>query len=444
MPLSDIIDMQISLDTAGITQAGFGMPLILSANAAFGERVRTYSDLDGVDDDFAVTTPEYLAAQAIFAQDPKPPTIAIGRRALKPTQRWKLSIATVLNNTAYKVRVNSQIATFTSGGAATEENIVAGLVSAINALTDDTLTASDQTTFVRLTGNAAGNWNGVEILDNQGRTGSAAPSYLLLEQDHADPGVATDLAAILTENDTWYGLYNLYNSKAEVQAIAAWTESNEKLFLADTQDTVVITTAVGGTDVADDLKDSSYFRTAAVYHPANDEFLGAAILGRCLPLDPGSETWMFKTLAGVAVYTLTSTHLTNLRAKNCGYYYSINDRAITAQGKVASGEFIDTVRFRDWFKARTQERMFLTMLNNEKVPYTDPGINLLAADLKAQISEGIAVGGIATDPEPTVTVPKARDAAPADKAARLLRGLKFTYTLAGAIHKVEVRGNVSA
>ncbi len=115
MPLSDHVSIVLTKDTVGIALAGFGVPLILSAQASWTERVRFYSDLPSVADDFALTTsPEYLAAQALFSQTPKPKQIAIGRAANKPTQKYQINISTVAANNHYLLNVAGQGVTATA------------------------------------------------------------------------------------------------------------------------------------------------------------------------------------------------------------------------------------------------------------------------------------------------------------------------------------------
>jgi len=443
MPLSDIITINIVTETAGVTAAGFGVILILSADAAFVERVRSYTSITALAVDFASTTGTYKAANAIFAQNPKVEKVMVGRLALKPTQQWAIDIGTagVLNSTAYKVQVRSNIATFTSDASATEAEIIAGLVSAINALSGDTVTASDQTTFLRIAGNTAGSWDRVMVLNPDGNPDVGV--YLSITPDHADPGVATDLAAIAAVDNTWYAIVNPWGSKLMNLAIAAYAESAKKLFLCDVQDSATITAAAGGTDLADELKDAAYARTAAIYHPDNEAMAAAAWGGKCLPFDPGSETWKFKTLAGVSAASLTATHQTNLEAKRCNYYYNVAGVNITSQGVVAANEFIDVIRFRDWLEARMSERIFFRLATLKKIPYTDRGYAVIEGEIRAQLDEGVDVGGLSSDPAPVVTVPKVIDANPVDKAARLARGFLFNATLAGAIHKLVINGTIT-
>lgn len=436
MPLNDIVDVTITTDSARVKQAGFGIPLILSATAAFAERVREFAEAaDIVAAGLPATSPEYLAAQAMFSQNPRPPKVLIGRATRLPTQRFIVTVKSVLNTTAYKLKVNGTEVTFTSDATATTDEIRTGLQGAINAL-GLALTVNNEigTSDITITANVAGAWFRIEV---------TTPTLLGIVQNHADPGAAADLTELKAVNNDWYGLMCLFPSAAYVAAIAGWAEANDKIFIQQTQDSPVPDTAAGGTDVGSTLATAAYMRTALIYHPDNGAFVDAAWMGKCLPLDPGSETWKFKTLSGVAATQLTGAQVTNLKAKNANYYYAVGGVNITADGKVSGNEWIDTIRGRDWLEARMAERIFGTLANAAKVPFTDKGIGVIEADVRAQLREGVAVGLLSDNPMPTVTVPKAADSSATDKANRILRGLTFSATLAGAIHEVRITGRVS-
>jgi hypothetical protein len=112
-------------------------------------------------------------------------------------------------------------------------------------------------------------------------------------------------------------------------------------------------------------------------------------------------------------------------------------------GLVAANEYLDVVRFRDWLTSRLQERIFARLAGNKKIPFTDTGIAIIEAEIRGQLDEGVQVGGLAADPEPTVTVPLASAVTTANKQARHLTPVYFTATLAGAIHKLTIEGTVS-
>lgn len=451
MSLSDIANVSITSATVGVTAQGFGEPMVLSYNATFPERARSYSDLaDMVTDGFATTDPEYLAASALMAQATKVESWTIGKGALPPTQVYKISAKTATAGQEYGLRIGADAISVTAGSGtfASNDEIITDLNAAIQAA--DGYATNGYTSavaggagvkYITLTANAAGSWIGVCTDD---------ADHLDVCQTHADPGVATDLTAINAYDSTWYGLINPWNSTAMIMAVAAWAESNEKLFVAADCDTraanlsLAADTALAAAGSAMcRAKTAAYARTAVIYHPDSAEFADAAWLGKCLPYDPGSETWNFKTLAGVDAVSITTTHRTNVLAKYGSVYHTVAGVNTTEGSTVAANEFIDVVRFRDWLKARMQERIFARLVNTKKIPYTDSGIAVIEAEVRGQLDEGVEVGGIATSPEYEVTVPKASACSAADKTARTLRNVKFSCTLAGAIHKLYITGVIS-
>lgn len=444
MPLSDIANVQISLQTGGLTQQGFGTAMILGYPSGWTERSRTYSSITGVAADFATTSPEYKAANAYFSQSPRPEQLVIGRGTLKPTMIFKLTVASVNNSQKYSVIFNNTQYDVTSDPTATNDEIVTLLQAALAAPATAAgftaaITGTAPNTALTVTGNTAGNWCSFYPTD---------PALLTLLQTTLNPGIATDLDAIVVENNDWYALITLYNSSACVTAAAAWTESKDKIYGAQVTDSECATVAAGiATDISKALQTAAYFRTFDLYHPDNGQFIDAATFGRLLPYTPGSETWRGKTLAGISAmgtippFKLTETWRQNLIAKNAGYYYTIAGRNITAEGKVAAGEWIDTIRGRDRLKYRIQEAVALVVMNADKVPYTDAGIgkidNAIRGCLRLSVTDGFLTDNY------TVIVPTAASQALVDKAARILRGYSFTAPIAGAIHVAYITGTLT-
>lgn len=442
-PLSDIVVVNITAQVGGLTQQGFGTPLILGYTPTWVERVRYYSDLAGIATDLGSTSPEYKCAQAVFGQTPRPERLAIGRGSSKPTQRYKLSIVSVVSSKDYTVRLNGTDYTINSGVGATNDSIAGAINTAISAA----CTAAGFTSSVigavgsqqvQVLGNAAGNWCSF------GLANAGALPYLKVMQDHADPGIGADLDAILLEDTQWYALLTMFNSSACVQAAATWTQANERLYLAETQDSEVPTVSVGAaTDVAKVLSVAGSERAPLIYHPIGQEFAAAAWAGRVLPLTPGSEAWKFKTLSGVSAQSYTTTHLTNCRNKRANFYYSIAGRSITSEGTTPSTSlpFVDIVRFRDWLRVRLQENLFLLLANADKVSFDDVGITKVLGVIRGVLEEARSNGAIT--PDFTVSVPKAASVNPVDKANRELKNVTFSVTYTGAVHKVVINGVIT-
>lgn len=196
--------------------------------------------------------------------------------------------------------------------------------------------------------------------------------------------------------------------------------------------------------IAFQLFSGGFARTFLLYHQdADDDFPECAWFGRVLPLEPGSETWKFKTLATISYSNLSTTQSQNARNKKANTYEFIGGRGITREGTVSAGEFIDIIRGVDWLTARIQEFVYSVLVNNNKVPYTNAGIAVIQAEVKRALQLGIDNNFLSSDPEPEVTVPDAASVPPTDKANRILRNVQFNATLAGAIHAVEIQGIVT-
>jgi len=443
--LTDYVTITITQNTVGITRAGFGVPMILSATAAYTERIRFYTDLASVAVDFAVTTSaEYLAANAMFSQNPAPPRIAIGRSALKPTQITQLTAVNPTGNLnyVYKLTVRGKgfadtVVTFTSDGTPTDAEYAAGIVAALNGVASKNYTATGAASPVSVTGTNPGDWFSIEVGD---------PATQKATMTHADPGVATDLAAIALENSSWYALYTLYNSKLYAIAAAGWIESaGLKIYVCESQDTNSITTAVTNGELLDTIKTNAYARTLGFYHPSPANMAGAALLGRCLPIDAGSVTFFGKTLAGVAPVNLTATHRQNLTDRRASSYETVAGVNITFGGQVGSTTtgFLDVRRDLDWLQDDMSKAVFGMIVGANKVLFTDAGIAMVETEVRGSLKRATDRGILAENPAFVVTVPAAADVDSGNKAARTLPNVKFSGTLAGAIHKVQLVGTVS-
>ena len=442
MSLDSIVQVTIGSTTVNVTAAGFGLPLICSANATFPQRYRTYTDLAGVvTDGFATTSPEYLMATQLKSQSPAGPTFAIGRLENKPTQVYTVEIATLVADTDYSIIVEGEGVTTTTvtvdSASLTDTALATALASGIDAVTGANFTAaSGATTTVTATGDAAGNWFSLEVVGVSGN--------MEIQQTQVDPGYSADLTAIANENNDWYFILNPYDSEPIINGIAAYAEANSKIYFASTNDSRSGNDALGGADPLDDLKTSAYDRSTGIYHPSPAGFAGASWCGGGAAKDPGSLNWNFMQLSALAATDVTSTHKTNIEAKYGNFYTTIAGLNVTqGGGKVGSGEYIDVIRGDDWVVARIQEGIYAKLVALDKIPYTDAGIAIVQNEVESVMKQAVRMGIYAASPAPVVTVPRVIDVVTADKASRTLRDVNFTATRAGAVNSVIVTGVVS-
>jgi hypothetical protein len=429
MSLKDIVNVTISRDTKSVSRAGFSTINILGIHRAFTALITYYSNMTAVLLDFKSTDLEAVAASNIFSQSPTVTRLAISRRPTGDTA--VVTVATVADSTLYTVTINGTAFTFTSDGTATNLEIALGLVTAIN-LGAEPVTATD---------NVDGTFD--LVADVAGVFYTCTVDSNLAVNFTATGTVADNIAAIQQENDDWYALVLTDRTQANVEAAAAYIETVTKIFLTASADLDILNTtdSADTTTIAAVLKAASYARSGVFYHAnAATAYPEASLLGVILPLDPGSYTSAFKTLAGITVDTLTDTQKINALAKKVNIYVEVGGVNITREGTVAEGEYIDIIILIDWAQARITEGVFSVLVNAPKVPITDAGIASIEAAITTVIQLGVTRGGFAEGY--TVTVPLAANISVADKAARTLNGVTFDAELTGAIHALAIQGTV--
>ena len=418
--------MQISRETTPVSRAGFNTPLFIATHSAFKERARVYSSLVAVGEDFSSTSNVYIAASRMFGQELVPSQIVIGRRQIGS---FTVSVAQALNSTQYKVTINDVDYTYTSNANATVTEIVAGLDAAydVSPITGITLTDNLDGTFV-ITSTV--DWS---FKAGTNLTASAAPS----SETWVDA-----LAAVETENSGWFGLTIESHDEADVLAVAGAIEGRKKIFGTSTDEAAVKTTST--TDILSQLKALGYDKTFCIFsETADTAFPECALMAYQLQEQPGSNTWAYKDITGVPVSKLSSTASTNISNKNGITFEEIGGARATTEGKMVGGEYIDVMVFALWLEARMVERIWFRLANSKKIPYTNSGATIIEAEIRAQLTEGVRVGGIAEAPAFQVYVPNVLNLEQALRASRIFEGITFEARLAGAIHRIKIKGTVS-
>src|SRR5690606_15532204 len=125
----------------------------------------------------------------------------------------------------------------------------------------------------------------------------------------ADAGYDDDLGTLRLVDDDWYFILLDVNSEANVDLVAAWAETQTKIFVAQTQDTGELD---GTGTLLSGLEALAYERTGTLVVDAIQEYGAAAWVGTVAPKDPGSVTWKFRKLTGVTPQSLTTTQETNV------------------------------------------------------------------------------------------------------------------------------------
>ncbi|MGQ0285861.1 DUF3383 family protein [Pasteurellaceae bacterium 22721_9_1] len=439
-----LVNVQIELGTTAIQGKSFSDMLILAKHSLATGRIMVVTDANQLLDlGLPPTDPLYLATSAAFAQGSHVSQVFIGR---VKANRYELDLSEIKSGNKFKAKV--QVLTngnykshdvevsFTSSASAT----TTALKSSLEGLSSPiTVSASGSTLTIEPTGNAD-----VVLTDIQG--GVLTATYT--------ENFTVALAACAKENNRWYGLGLASREQSEVLKVADWAEANGKLFLTASADPNILVPS-SNTDLASVCKEKNYFRTAVMYsHKAESEYPDMALMSYCFTFYPGAENWNLKKLAGVSHSPLAEGEFIAAKNKNCTTFENFNDSfSVTQGGKVAGGEWIDVIRFRDWLLQEIQINTTSAMINAYgKLPYTDAGIEVIGQSIRQALDLGVARGGIAPVEldesgaevkNYVITLPKAASVSDNNKALRILQDVKFSARLAGAINVTEIKGNLA-
>ncbi|HEX3161161.1 MAG TPA: DUF3383 family protein [Pseudolabrys sp.] len=447
-----IVSVQIALSTTAIKEKSFSDLLVVGPHALSVGRVMVVTGADqllemGVDD----TDPLYMAVRDVFKQIPTINQVYIGRAQADDVD---ITVTKAVVGNVYTLTIGwrdtttfdviTQQVSYTALVADTDVLIAAGLAAAVAAVLPALpVTAVATGPTITISSNVPGDAFSV-----------TTAGALALVTPVSTESMTDALAAIRAENDDWYGIVLTSRDEADQLDAAQWTEANEKLLGISSNDPGILDGA-STTDIAAKLQQGQFFRTHVWFHrPIDFEWLESAIAGNRFTFYPGGETWANTRLAGITYDTLAEGESIAARNKNANTFEPFRNFAITQGGKVAAGEWIDVIRFRDWLAEQIKINVVSTLINADgKVPYTDPGIQLIVAAMRKALDLGVSRGGIAPEehdepnnrviPSYLVEYPASVNVPFNDKANRILKDVKFTARLAGAIHVVEIKGNLT-
>ena len=430
MALGEIVDVQISRDIPTVDRVGFGTLLFLTEDSTFSAGVvNQYGTLDEVGDDYATDSLPYLAAQAAFAQDSGLSVFKVGHKATGDD--WPTAIADV------EATDPNWYALFIDSRSDADIEAVAGNIEARDKL------------FLAAT-SAAG------VIDPQDDTDLAST---LLSNNYSRTALTYHTRAFSDGNTALYADVEV-TAAVDAAAYTITVNDTDYTHTADAEDTVdSIASALADLVDADSaVSASADGDVVSVVHTDKEDpfsisvsgdlslsfpiaFPEAAWAGLQLPEDPGATTWAFKTISGIPTDSFTSAQRSALRDKRCNHYISVAGNSITYEGYTSEpGVYIDIIRGLDWLEQRMAEDIFSELASAKKIPYVGGG-EILEQVIRSRMD--IAVDRTVLAPGYTVSVPTAADQQATDRADRNYPGITFEAQLAGAIHRVEIRGTVT-
>jgi hypothetical protein len=481
-----VVKVAVNLQPLAAGRRNFGVLCIAGDSAVIDglERLRSYTSIEGVADDFGTTDPEYLAALLYFSQSPKPSILYIARwireasaallyggTAETSVDAWKL-----VTTGAMKIDVGGVLKSLSSMDFSGVTNMN-GVASVIDA---------------KLTSNgAACTWDGTKFIVTTTATGAAVSlGYATAPASGTDISTMTGLTAALAYDPVpgydaetplqcaetladvsgeWYGLMfaaSTMPTDAQSIAVAGFIEAASKArIFGYTVTDVRAKSAVYTSDLFSSLKALSYDRSIGQYSTSSP-YAVASLLGRAFTVNFSANrstiTLKFKTEPGIVAETISETEATALAGKNANVFVNYdNDTAIIQEGKVASGAYFDEVHGLDWLQNAIQTECFnLLYQSKTKIPQTESGIGQLVSTIAKVCREAINNGLIAPGvwnadgfgqlaqgdylpqgfyiySQPIV------DQAQSEREARKAPPIQVAAKLAGAVHFVDVAIDVN-
>lgn len=444
-----IVNVDITLNTAGTTREGFGLPLFLASTDNFEERVRGYTSLTEVAEDFDESDAAYKAAKQLWSQTPKVTQLYIGRRSMQYTVSIPDAVA---EDTEYSMTVA------VSGGISQPFQYTAKTSDTALIVLNDIKTQIEASPTIKdaVTVNVTGTGASATMIiskagDNDFVKVTTTAQTVSISATTAD-SASTALAAIEAYSTDWYFISAEDRTSQFVLALASEIQARKKIFFTANADVKALqgTELASATDVPAQLAKSMYTRTVCLWHhTAEFDYPEMAYIAYGAPYDAGSIAWGNAQLTGVAASLqpanqrpLTSIQKSALDARNCNFIDLDGGVPVVRRGVTSGGEWIDIIRGVDWLESdlKTSLRDLLINQKGGKITYDDTGITRIRQVIETSLQRAVNRNFLSTY---TVTVPKASQVALADKKARILKDITFHGILAGAILDVDLKGTVA-
>ena len=266
-----------------------------------------------------------------------------------------------------------------------------------------------------------------------------APKYIAVCA--VDKTADAALADVVLVSKGWRHLVvvNEGDTVTDVAKVAAAVEALEgKMYFEglDVDDSTVLTT-------------KGLRRTVLFYCNATEDVPVpvAALVGAIAGKTVGSFTVKNLMLNGIAAQDLTAAQVETIHEKGGITFIAQAGDNVTSEGKVAGGEYIDVIDSEDYIVQQVTYHVQKLMNKVDKIPYTNNGISMLENAvvyvMRSAYNNGMIAETADGAPDYTVKFALREETAESERAARKYLGGSFKFTLAGAIHDVEIVGEIA-
>ena len=473
LPVNRIVDVTIQMSPLAAATRNFGAMLIVGASDVIDtqERIRAYSSVTDIANDFGTSAPEYQAAVAFFAQSPQPTTVQIGR--------WARSATSGLYKGKILSTSDQEMDNFTTISAGAFDVTIDGSVvnvTAVNLSAQSNLNGVAFQVTAALQSKGTCVWNGQQFVIKSASTGqtstvSTVTSTQLSQAMGLDSGTMVtgapaetleEATVALLDVNTWYGAF--YTGDIEDQdvintaaLISASTPSHICAF------TLKETDELDGTQTSSlgyELAQLGNNRVLPMYSSTNDN-AAMSVLGRMSTVNfEGSNTTitlMFKQCPGVEPEYLKTSQANALQRNNVNVFAAYqNDTSILQYGTMSGGWYIDEVHGLDWLQNRVETDLWnLLYTSTTKIGQDESGMTAILSTVNSSLEAGVRNGLIAPgvwngdefgtlkrgDTLTTgfyVYIQPLEEQSQADREQRKAPPIQIAVKLKGAVHSIDV------
>lgn len=413
LPVNRVVNVQIQMAPLAAALRNFGAMLIIGSSDVIdvAERIRTYSSVTEVANDFGTTAPEYQAAVAFFAQSPQPTSVQVGRWAktatsglykgkILSTSSQEMENFTSIDAGAFDVTIDGTVVNVTGVDLSAQSNLN-GVASQVTAALQEKGTCL---------------WNGQQFVIKSATTGetSTVATVTSTELSQAmgldDGAMVTGAAAetmldatnALLDINTWYGAFYAceYEKQDAIDCAALISASSPSHICAFT---TVDTSELDGTQTSSlgyELSQLGNNRVIVVYSSTNEN-AAMSVLGRMSTVNfQGSNTTItlkFKQCPGVEPEYLRTAQANALRSNNVNVFAAYqNDTSILQEGVTSGGWFIDETHGLDWLQNQVETDLWnLLYTSNTKIGQDESGMTAILTTINSSLDAGVRNGLIA-------------------------------------------------
>lgn len=468
IPLSEIVNVNITLASAAVPQPAFSVALILGTSARIANVIKYYTSAAAMlSDGFLSTDPEYKRAVELMEQAIQPVEFAVSCNApTSLTQENTVTITAVTTGDTYNVTLNGQTFSYTAVGGDTTNTVLSALQGLINAAVSTlgvlsayvsagagsiTLQAYNSKIQVALPTPVGAVQPGLGFSIALGGTGVAT---MVNTVNQANVSLTNYLATVQVQDQGYYGINICSINWYDILEMAATIEPQTLIFIATSSDAEILDSTSTG-DVLTQLTGKAYTRTALLYSGQASSGADSGWTGTSIALTPGASTWGNTPIVGITPDALTPGQLATVAPqpgtgsgnKIGNVYVTVGGNNLVLWGQAVGGRFMDITVGLDWLKSEIQTSIFASIVAaraaGSKIPYTDKGTSIFIGDVTDAINTGIGNGLIDPTSPISVTAPSVASQTTSQRTNRIAPPIAFTCRLSGAYSTATVNGVVS-